>query len=96
MSPAQNKSTFHLVVASFVAGASAMVLAGFVAPVAIKGGLTIREAMAATVEAEAPAIEPLDVAAIQAQLADAERTMESTRAATDGAMERLDRLSGRR
>ncbi len=96
MSLAQNKFTFHMVFASFVAGVGAMVLAGFVAPVAIKGGLTIREAMAATVRAEAPAIEPLDVAAIQAQLADAERSMESTRAATDGAMARLDRLSGRR
>lgn len=95
MSPAQDKTTLKMVTASFIAGAGAMVLAGFIAPIAIKGGLSIRDAMAATVQAEAPAIEPLDVAAIEAQLADAERSMASTRAATDRAIERLDRLSGR-
>lgn len=95
MSRAQNKSMFQMVTASFIAGAGAMMLVGFVAPVAIKGGLSIREAMAATVQAEAPAIEPLDVVAIRAQLAEAERSMETTRAATDGAIARLDQLSHR-
>lgn len=95
MSPAQDKSTLTMVAASFIAGAGAMVLAGFVAPVAIKGGLSIREAMASTMEAEAPAIEPLDVAAIEAQLAEADRAFASTRAATDSAIERLDGLSSR-
>jgi outer membrane protein TolC len=39
-------------------------------------------------------IEPLDVAAIQAQLAKAQAEMDASRAATDGAMARLERLSG--
>lgn len=95
MSPATNKTTLKMVTASFIAGAGAMVLAGFVAPVAVKGGLSVRDAMAATVEAQAPAIEPLDVVAIQAQLAEVDRTMASSRAATDQAIERLDRLSNR-
>lgn len=89
------KPTLRLIVASFVAGAGAMVLVGLVGPVALQGGLSMRDAWAATVEDKGPAIEPLDVAAIQAQLVDAERTMETTRAATDGAMNRLERLSGR-
>ena len=95
MSPAQTKATLQMVTASFIAGVSAMLLVGFVAPVAVQGGLNVRDAWAATVEAKAPAIEPLDVAAIEAQLADAERSMATTRAATDQAIERLDRLSGR-
>lgn len=95
MSPATNKATLKMVTASFIAGAGAMVLAGFVAPVAIKGGLSIRDAMAATVEAQAPAIEPLDVVAIQAQLAEVDRTMANSRAETENAIERLDRLSNR-
>jgi hypothetical protein len=95
MSPATSKATLKMVTASFIAGAGAMVLAGFVAPIAIKGGLSIRDAMAATVEAQAPAIEPLDVVAIQAQLAEVDRTMATSRAETENAIERLDRLSNR-
>lgn len=95
MSPANNKATLKMVTASFIAGFGAMVLAGFVAPIAFKGGLSIRDAMASTVEAEAPTIEPLDVVAIQAQLAEVDRTMATSRAATEGAIERLDRLSNR-
>ena len=95
MSSVSIKSTIRLIAASFAAGAGAMALVGLVAPIALQGGLSIRDAMAATVEAEAPAIEPLDVAAVQAQLAEAERSMASARAATDGAINRLDRLSGR-
>jgi hypothetical protein len=94
MSPAQ-KSTVRIVAASFVAGAGAMIFAGLAAPLALQGGLSIREAWAATVEQEQPLIQPLDVAAINAQLADAERSMEGSRAATEAAMARLDRLSGR-
>jgi hypothetical protein len=94
MSPAQRNS-IRIVSASFLAGAVAMLFAGLVAPLAMQGGLSIREAWAATVEQEQPLIEPLDVAAINAQLADAERSMEGSRAATEAAMARLDRLSGR-
>ena len=95
MLPAQVKSTVRMVVASFVAGAGAMLVVGLMAPVALKGGLSIREAWAATAVVEAPAIEPLDVAAVEARLADAERSMDSARAATEGAIARLDRLSNR-
>jgi hypothetical protein len=95
MSPATSKSTIRIVTASFIAGAGAMLFAGLVAPVAMQGGLSIREAWAATVTQEAPIIEPLDVAAINAQLADAERSMEGSRQATEVAMARLDRLAGR-
>jgi hypothetical protein len=94
MSPSQTKATIRMVAASFAAGASAMVLFGLVAPVAVQGGLSIREAIAASAESERPVIEPLDVAAIQAQLAKAQAEMDASRAATDGAMARLERLSG--
>jgi hypothetical protein len=94
MSPAQRNS-IRIVSASFLAGAGAMLFAGLVAPLAMQGGLSIRDAWAATIEQDQPLIEPLDVAAINAQLADAERSMEGSRAASDAAMARLDRLSGR-
>ncbi len=94
MSPAASKSTIRVVVASFIAGAAVMLFVGL-APVALESGLAIREAWAATVEAEAPLVEPLDVAAINAQLAQVEQSMEDSRVATDAAIERLDRLSGR-
>jgi hypothetical protein len=91
MSPSQ--VTIRMIAASFAAGVSAMVLLGLVAPVAVQGGLSVREAMAR--EAEIPVIEPLDVAAIEAQLARAQAEMDASRAATDEAMARLERLSGR-
>ena len=73
-----------------------MVLAGLV-PVAVQGGLSIRDAMAATVAAEeTTAIEPLDVAAVQAQLAEAARGIETARLATEGEFAKLDRLAARR
>lgn len=93
---AESRSSFRVIAASFVAGAGAMTLAGLVAPVALKGGLSIRDAMAATVTDEhKPLIEPVDVAAVNAQLAKAERDMSDARAATDETIARLDRLSGR-
>jgi hypothetical protein len=97
MSPVDAKinATLRTVVASFVAGAAAMVLLGLVAPVAVKGGLSIRDAMAATVN-QAPLIQPLDVAAVRAQIAAAETTMNTARAQTESQIERLDQLSGRR
>lgn len=83
-----------MVAASFAAGASAMLLVGLVAPVAVQGGLSVRDAIAMP-ETQAQLIEPLDVAAIEAQLAMAEAEMKASRVRTDGAIERLERLSGR-
>lgn len=95
MSSVQRKTTLRLVVASFAAGAGAMMLVGFVAPVAVQTGLSVRDAMAATVETQAPAIDPLDVVAVQAQLAEADRSLAASRAATDSMIARLDSLSNR-
>lgn len=95
MSPSQVKATTRMVVASFAAGAGAMVLLGLVAPVAMQGGLSVRDAFAATVEERGPAIEPLDVAAIEAQLARADREMTAMQASTADEVAQLRRLSGR-
>lgn len=89
------KQTIRMVAASFIAGAGAMVFVGLVAPMVAQGGLSVRDAMAATLNSDAPAIQPLDVTAINAQLAQADVQMQSTRAATDREMTRLDQLSGR-
>jgi hypothetical protein len=89
------KTTTRTVVASFVAGASAMVLVGLVAPVAVKGGLSVRDAFAAEVRHSGPVIAPLDVVAIQAQMADADRTMDAMRETTDDDIARLQRLTPR-
>jgi hypothetical protein len=97
MSPADAKlkATTRTIVASFIAGASAMVLVGLIAPIAVKGGLSVRDAMAATVTT-APLVQPLDVAAVRAQIAAAQTTVDAARAETEGQIERLDQLSGRR
>lgn len=95
MSPSQNKTTMRMVIGSFVAGAGAMVLVGLVAPVAMQGGLAMRDAAASAMAQRAPLIEPLDVAAIEAQLADADRAMVAMRETTADEMVQLDRLSGR-
>lgn len=95
MSSAHAKTTTRIVMASFVAGFGAMVLAGFVAPVALKGGLSIRDAWAASMQARDPLIQPLDVAAIEAQLAQADREMDAMRETTADELARLDRLAGR-
>jgi hypothetical protein len=93
MSSSNTKATVRMVVASFAAGASAMVLMGLIAPIAMQGDFVMREAMASTVEAR-PEI-TLDVAAVEAQLADANRAMEAARATTNDDIARLQRLSGR-
>lgn len=95
MSFAAANSTFRVITASFAAGVGIMLLVGLVAPVAVQGGLNVRDAMAATVQAKAPAIEPLDLVAVQAQLNEAERSMYVARAATDDAIARLEQLSDR-
>ncbi len=93
MSSSTNKATVRMIAASFAAGVSAMMLLGLVAPVVMRGGLEMREAMASTVEAK-PEI-GLDVAAVEAQLAEADRAMNAMRATTDSEMQRLQALSGR-
>jgi len=95
MSPSNVKATVRMVVASFAAGASAMALVGLVAPVAMQGGLSMREAFANEMEQQAPALEPLDVVAIEAQLADAERLMAAAREGTDDNVSRLQAIAGR-
>jgi hypothetical protein len=96
MTTSNVKATTRMIVTSFAAGATAMVLVGLVAPVAMKGGLSIREAFAAEVTHSRPVIEPLDVAAIEAQLAQAELAMDAMRATTDDEIARLQRLTPRR
>ncbi|MEZ5996609.1 MAG: hypothetical protein R3C25_12755 [Hyphomonadaceae bacterium] len=95
MSPSHIKATIRMVVGSFAAGAGAMVLVGLVGPVALQSGLSVRDAFGASLEQEAPLIEPLDVAAIQAQLADADRTMVAMRETTADNVARLDALANR-
>ncbi len=95
MTSSTAKATTRTVVASFVAGAGAMVLLGLVAPVAVQSGPLIRDAFAAEVQRSQPVIEPLDVAAIEAQLAQADRTMDAMRATTDDDIARLRRLTPR-
>ena len=97
MSPADAKvkATFRMIAGSFLAGAAAMIMLGLVAPVAVKGGLSIRDAWAATTDHNGPAIQPLNVAEVRAELAAADRSMQASRAATEASIERLDRLAGR-
>lgn len=95
MQSARANSTVRMIVGSFVAGAGAMALIGLVGPVAVQGGLSVRDAFAAQMETRAPAVAPLDVAAIEAQLEDADRAMETMRDATADNMARLDTLAGR-
>ena len=93
MSSLQVKATVRMVVASFAAGAGAMALVGLVAPVAMQGGLSMRDAFADQLEQQAPVIAPLDVAAIEAQLADADRLMAAARETTDDNVGRLEALA---
>lgn len=95
MTSSTAKSTTRMVVASFAAGAGAMVILGLVAPVMVQSGPLIREAFAAEVRESRPVIEPLDVAAIEAQLAEAELAMAAMRATTDDDIARLQRLTPR-
>lgn len=97
MSPADAKvqATVRTVAGSFLAGAAAMVMLGLVAPVAVKGGLSIRDAWAATANHNGPAVQPIDVAQVRAQLAEAERSMEAARQSSQASIARLDRLAGR-
>jgi hypothetical protein len=55
----------------------------------------MRDAVASQFEQRAPLIEPLDVVAIEAQLAEAGRLMEAARETTDDNVSRLEAMSGR-
>jgi hypothetical protein len=79
------------IIASFVGGVSAMFVIGLIAP--ISHGLSMGAAQANTLEQRAPVIAPLDVTAIEATLADAERSMAASRATTDDDLARLARLA---
>lgn len=93
MSPSQVQATRRMVVGSFAAGFGLMLLVGLVAPVAMQGGLSVRDAFAATLEQREPAIEPLNVAAIEAQLAEADALMADMRTSTADEMAQLQRLA---
>jgi hypothetical protein len=97
MSPADAKvkATIRTVAGSFLAGAAAMVMLGLVAPVAVKGGLSIRDAWAATSDHNGPAVEPINVVQVRAQIAEAQRSMEAARQSSQASIDRLDRLAGR-
>jgi hypothetical protein len=92
----KTKATVRMVAASFAAGAGLMMCVGLAAPLTAKGALwSVRAAEASTMEARTPLIEPLDVDAIHAQLAAADRSMQAARASTDDDIARLARLTGR-
>jgi hypothetical protein len=79
------------IIASFVGGVSAMFVIGLIAP--ISHGLRMSAAEANTLAQRAPVIQPLDVAAIEATLAEADRAMAVSRARTDDDLARLARLA---
>jgi len=88
------RSLVRMVTASFAAGVGAMMFSGLLAPIVAKGALSLREAEANPIVAQEQAIAPLDVAAIEAQLAQADSAMSRAAAATDPALRRLEQLSG--
>jgi len=91
---AKSGSQARVIAASFTGGVAAMALAGLVCTVAAGGGLSLTAAHASPLaHAGAPAVQPIDVAAVQAQLTRAESDMRETQTATNGAMTRLQALS---
>lgn len=93
MSRTHASTVTRVVLTSFAAGVGAMALVGLVAPIAMKGGLSLTDAAAMTGEAPQQLIEPLDVAAIEADLARANTAMQEMRARTDDEIAQLERLS---
>lgn len=91
---ARRKATMRMIATSFAAGAGLMLIAGLAVPLTSMGMLSVRGAEASTREASAPMIE-LDVAAVRAQIAAADQTMEAARATTDDDIARLNRLTRR-
>lgn len=83
----------RLIAASFAAGVGAMTAVALAATLVGEGGLSLANAEASSIEAVSQPVIVLDVAAVEAQLALAEREMSRAQAATDGEMSRLERLS---
>jgi hypothetical protein len=81
------------IVGSFAAGVSAVVFFGLIAPLAMQSGLTVRDAFASTLEQNQPAIEPLNVEVIEAQLAEADRLLADARSSTNDEVAMLERLA---
>ena len=92
MSP-QEQAMRRTIVGSFAAGVSAVVFFGLIAPLAMQSGLTVRDAFASTLEQSQPAIEPLDVDAIEARLAEADRLLADARSSTNDEVAMLERLA---
>lgn len=89
---ARRKATMRMIATSFAAGAGLMLIAGLAVPLTSMGMLSVRGAEASTRESNAPVID-LDVAAVRAQIAAADQTMEAARATTDDDIARLNRLT---
>lgn len=92
---ARRKATTRMIATSFVAGAGLMLLVGLAVPLTQMGMLSVRGAEASTREVTGQLIEPLDVPAIQAQLAAADQSMRAARATTDDDIARLNSLTRR-
>jgi hypothetical protein len=92
MSP-QEQAMRRTIVGSFAAGVSAVVFFGLIAPLAMQSGLTVRDAFASTLEQNQPAIEPLNVEVIEAQLAEADRLLADARSSTNDEVAMLERLA---
>lgn len=92
MSP-QEQAMRRTIVGSFAAGVSAVVFLGLLAPLAMQSGLTVRDAFASTLEQRQPVIEPLNVEAIEAQLAEADRLLADARSSTNDEVAMLERLA---
>jgi len=92
----QEQSYVRAITSSLIAGVVAMTVVGAVGSFIVHGGLDTPTAAASTPDerfGEIPVIRPLDVRAVQAQLAQAEAAMRVTQDATARSMARLERLS---
>lgn len=96
--PEQLSETSHVrtVAGSLFAGVAAMTLLGAMASFVMHGGLDTPAAAAATPEerffATPVRVEPLDVAAVQAEINRSQAQMKAVQEATARAMARLERL----
>ena len=86
-------SQMRMIVGSFAAGVGAMALSALVVSVAAGGGFSVQLAHAGTVEARAPAVEPLNLPVLEAQLNQADTILQVARARTDSEVARLERYS---
>ncbi|HRE45419.1 MAG TPA: hypothetical protein PKY87_15800 [Terricaulis sp.] len=92
MSPA-HVSRKAVIASSFIAGVGFMALVGLAAPLVERGALSVHGAEASVREVTPALIEPLNLAAIEAQIAASERTLAAARATTDDDIARLARLT---